>query len=209
MFDRDHWQEIYSALASNKLRTFLTSFGVFWGVFMLVIMLGSGTGLQNGVFQGFSDTATNSFFVWTNRTSKAYEGLPEGRRVRLNNEDTLVLRTQVVDAAVIAPRIQLRGYGTGNNVSRGTKAGAFTVMGDSPVFGEINVMRITDGRFLNDFDIVERRKVAVIGSRVVEVLFDDATDPIGQYIRINGVFFKVVGTFRPAGADDGGSEGED
>jgi putative ABC transport system permease protein len=206
VFDRDHWQEIYSALSGNKLRTFLTAFGVFWGVFMLVIMLGSGTGLQNGVFQDFADTATNSFFVWTRSTTRPYQGLPVGRRMRLTNEDTEILRKQVPDAAVVAPRIQLRGYGTGNNVSRGKQAGAFTVMGDSPVIRDISVVRMTEGRFLNPLDIVERRKVAVIGSRVVEVLFEDGTDPIGEYIRINGVFFKVVGTFRPDGADEDGND---
>ena len=204
MFDRDHWQEIYSALSSNKLRTFLTAFGVFWGVFMLVVMLGSGSGLQNGISQDFAGTATNSFFVWPRGTSKPYQGLPAGRRLRLNDEDTLAIREQVPQAAVIAPRNQLRGYGTGNNVSRGSQAGAFTVMGDLPVIREIELVRLTRGRFLNELDVAERRKVAVIGSRVVEVLFAEGEDPVGEYFRINGVYFKIVGTFRPHGSGEDG-----
>ncbi len=206
MLDRDHWQEIYSALSSNKLRTFLTAFGVFWGIFMLVVMLGSGTGLENGVSQDFSGTATNSFFVWTRGTTMPYQGLPPGRRLRLDDEDTEAIRAQVPEAAVVAPRNQLRGYGTGNNVSRGSKAGAFTVMGDTPVIREIELVRLTQGRFLNQLDMAERRKVAVIGSRVVEVLFAEGQDPIGEYVRVNGVYFKVVGTFRP---HDSGEDGND
>jgi putative ABC transport system permease protein len=196
MFDLDHWREIYDALSHNKLRTFLTAFGVFWGIFMLVVMLGSGNGLSNGVNQGFADGATNSFYVWTRATTKPYRGLPAGRRFELNNEDTQAIKDRVPEAQVVAPRLQLGGFSQGNNVTRGTKSGAFSVMGDYPEFRVIQSVRVERGRFLNRIDLADRRKVAVIGTRVYQLLFEDEEDPIGEYIRVNGVYFKVVGLFR-------------
>ncbi|MDH3743760.1 MAG: ABC transporter permease [Acidobacteriota bacterium] len=197
MFDLDNWHEIYSSLAKNRLRTALTAFGVFWGIFMLMVLLGSGRGLENGVNSDFSGTATNSFYIWTWRTSKPYRGLPSGRRFELSNRDTEAIRHEVPEAAVIAPRNQLGGFRGGNNVTRGIKAGAFNVMGDYPQILDIQPIRIVDGRFLNAHDLEEARKVAVIGSRVREVLFTDDEEPIGDYIKINGVYFKVVGIFTP------------
>jgi len=194
MFDLDHWREIYEVLSANKLRTFLTAFGVFWGLFMLMVMLGSGNGLENGVRKDFSDSATNSFFVWGRATTKPYRGLKIGRPIVLTNEDTAAIRAQVPDAEVVAPRLQLGGYRSGNNVTRGTKAGSFNVMGDTPDIRRIQGMELERGRFLNDLDLRERRKVAVIGSRVVELLFEPDEDPIGEHILVAGVHFRVVGT---------------
>jgi len=196
LFDLDHWQEIYNALSRNKLRTFLTAFGVFWGIFMLVVMLGSGNGLRNGVSQDFDNNATNTFFVWTQRTGKPYRGLPRGRSFDLTNEDVRAVREKVPEAKIVAPRNQLGGYRGGNNVTRGTKAGAFSVMGDIPEIRQIQSVHVTRGRFLNPLDLEQRRKVAIIGSRVHEVLFEPEEDPIGQNIRINGVYFRVMGVFR-------------
>jgi putative ABC transport system permease protein len=197
LFDQDRWQEILNALASNKTRTFLTAFGVFWGIFMLVILIGSGNGLENGTTREFADGATNSFFVWTRSTTKPYKGLPAGRRFDMNNVDTEALRQQLSEINVIAPRNQLGGYGTGNIVSRGNEAGSFNVMGDYPQIRVIQSVRVRQGRFLNDLDLQERRKVAVIGSRVYEVLFESDEDPIGDHVRINGVYFKVIGVHYP------------
>jgi putative ABC transport system permease protein len=196
MFDRDHWQEIGAALAKNRLRTFLTAFGVFWGILLLVLLLGSGNGLNNGVMAGFEGTATNSFFVWGMRTSKPFAGLPAGRSIEFTDEDTEALEAQVADAEVIAPRLQLGGFGGGNRVVRKGEAGAFNVMGDHPAIFTIQPVRLERGRFLNRFDVADQRKVAVIGLRVVEILFERDEDPIGESIAINGVEFKVVGTFR-------------
>ena len=196
-FDPDHWQEILEVLRGNKTRTFLTAFGVFWGIFMLMVMLGSGNGLSNGVEEGFSDGATNSVFVWSQRTSKPWRGLPTGRSVQLEIADAAAIREQVPEAGVVCPRNQLGGWRGGNNITRGTKAGAFSVMGDFPDIARIQSVRLVAGRFINPLDIEERRKVAVIGPRVQEVLFDKGEDPIGGHIRINGVYFKVVGVFKP------------
>jgi putative ABC transport system permease protein len=197
MFDLDNWQEIYASLAKNRLRTALTAFGVFWGIFMLMVLLGSGRGLENGVNSDFTGSATNSFYVWTQRTSKPFRGLPAGRRFRLSNADTEAIRREVPEAAVIAPRNQLGGFQGGNNVTRGVKAGAFNVMGDYPEIVDIQPIRILEGRFLNDLDLEESRKVAVIGSRVKDLLFAEGEEAIGDHVKINGVYFKVIGVFGP------------
>ena len=209
MFDLDHWREIFNALGSNKLRTLLTAFGVFWGIFMLMIMLGSGNGLENGVTADFGGTATNSFFVWTRSTTKPYRGLPAGRRYNFNNDDIAAVRELVPEAQVIAPRNQLSGFGSGNNVIRGSQAGAFNIYGDYPEYRLVQDMRIVRGRFINQLDINDRRKVAVIGGRVQEVLFEPGEDPIGDHVRINGVYFKVVGVFRSIQSGDSGQRDEE
>ncbi len=195
MFDSDKWQEIFSSLRKNKLRTFLTAFGVFWGIFMLIIMLGSGNGLENGVTKNFGGTATNSIFIWTQRTSMPYAGLPEGRWFNMRNEDVIALKHQVPEIEHLAPRNQLRGYRGGNNVSHGTKSGAFSVMGDYPDIQHITPLDILQGRFINQYDIDEKRKICVIGTNVKDVLFGEE-NPINKYVKINGVFFKVVGVWK-------------
>ncbi len=195
IFDLDHWQEIWVSLSRNKLRTALTAFGVFWGIFMLVVMLGSGSGLSNGVEAGFAGGATNSFFVWTRATSEPFRGLPVGRRFSMDNADVAALRELVPEARTIAPRNQLGGFRGGTNVTRGLRSGGFDVMGDEPAIREIQSIRMVEGRFLNRLDLEQRRKVAVIGTRVREVLFELGEDPIGLSIEINGVYFMVVGVF--------------
>lgn len=196
MFDLDHLNEIWIALSRNRLRTFLTAFGVFWGIFLLVILLGSGQGLKNGVTQGFSAIATNSFFVWGQRTSKPYAGLPAGREVEFTDDDTAALERELSGARVIAPRLQLGGWRGGATATRGTESGAFTVMGDVPEIATIQSLLVDRGRFLNHLDNREKRKVAVLGTRSVDVLFPEGEDPIGETVDINGVAFQVIGTFR-------------
>jgi len=195
MFDLDRWQEIYHVLSKNKLRTFLTAFGVFWGIFMLVIMLGSGNGLQRGVTQNFGDMATNSVFIWTQQTTVPYKGFPRGRRYNFENEDALAIKQGVPEIKYLAPRMQAGGYEQTNNVIRGLKSGVFNIMGDYPVFNKIDPLNFLKGRFINDIDIAEKRKVAVIGTRVVDFLFKKDEEPINQYIQIQGVYFLVIGVF--------------
>lgn len=194
MFDLDKWQEIFYSLKQNKLRSFLTAFGVFWGIFMLIVMLGSGNGLQNGVTQGFGDFATNSVFVWAQRTTVEYKGFSKGRFFNYNNDDTKAIRKSVSGIKYMAPRLRGNFFG-GDNVIRGLNSGAFQILGDYPDMNLIDPVNIETGRFLNDIDIEKRRKIVVIGSRVKESLFEPDEDPIGEYIRIQGVYFKVVGVF--------------
>jgi len=198
MFDRDKWQEIFHTLKKNKLRTFMTAFGVFWGIFMLIIMLGSGKGLENGVSQGMGNFATNSVFIWTQQTTIPYKGLPRGRNFNFRNDDIAALIQNIPEIKYLSPKIRGWSLGEGNNnVIRKDKTGAFSILGEYPAWNLIDPMEIPKGRFLNEFDIAQKRKVAVIGSRVQELLFEKDEDPIGQYIRIQGVFFQVVGTFKP------------
>ena len=195
MFDSDKWQEIYSSLRKNTLRTILTAFGVSWGIFMLVVMLGAGKGLENGIISGFGGTVTNSVFIWTQRTSIPYAGLPKGRWFNMKNEDMEAIRHGVPEIEYLAPRNQLRGYNGGNNVSFKTKSGNFSVMGDYPEIQFIAPMDLLQGRFINQFDIAEKRKVVVIGTNVRDVLFGDK-NPINENVKINGVYFKVVGVWK-------------
>jgi putative ABC transport system permease protein len=208
MFDLDRWQEIMSALKKNKLRTFFTAFGVFWGVFMLVIMLGSGTGLKNGVTSDFGDFATNSVFMWTRSTTIPYKGLPRGRNYNFRNDDIAALKREIPEIDILSPRTQGGGFNGGNNVVRGYKSGAFSVMGDYPEWNLIDPVNVEKGRFLNHADLNEKRKVAVIGSKVYEVLFKPGEEAIGQYIQIQGIFFQVVGVFKPrqSGVNFGGDK---
>lgn len=196
LFDLDHWQEIAAALGKNRLRTFLTAFGVFWGIFLLVLLLGSGNGLSNGVMAGFSGTATNSIFVWGMRTSKPFAGLDAGRSIDFTNADVEALRRQVPEAEVIAPRLQKGGWRGGATARRAGEVGAFNVMGDHPEIFTIQSMVLDRGRLLNRLDIAEARKVAVIGTRAVETLFERDEEPVGDAIEIDGVWFKVIGVFK-------------
>lgn len=195
MFDTDKWQEIIYSLRQNKLRSFLTAFGVFWGIFMLIVMLGSGNGLQNGVTQGFGDFATNSVFIWTQRTTVEYKGFPKGRFFNYDNDDIVAIQKNVKNIKYLAPRLRAGGFRGGDNVVRGLNSGAFQINGDFPDINLIDPVNIDEGRFINDIDIEQKRKVVVIGKRVQESLFRPDEDPLGEYIRIQGVYFKVVGVF--------------
>jgi len=192
MFDLDKWQEIFITIRKNKLRTFLTVFGIGWGIFMIIILLGAGKGLQNGVERDFSAWATNSGFFWSERTTISYGGFQPGRSVRFTNEDTDILRKKINGLSYLAPRNRLRG--AGNNVNYDNKTGNFSVYGDFPGYSKIQLVDIAAGRFINDKDISDERKVAVIGRNVKDVLFEDE-DPIGKYIKVSGVNFLVVGLF--------------
>lgn len=204
-FDRDNWQEIIATIKKNKLRTALTMLGVGWGIFMLVIMLGCGNGLRNGVLRGFSGLGKNSMFLWSQSTTKPYKGLKAGRNFMYNNADVATLR-QIPELERVCPRLILRGFRESNTVVRGLKTGSFEVLGDVPeVFGVVK-FGLSAGRFLNQKDMMDRRKVCTIGARVREVLFKKDENPIGQYIRISGVYFMVVGVTRPVMSGQEGQE---
>jgi putative ABC transport system permease protein len=194
MFDLDRWQEIYHVLSKNVLRTILTAFGVFWGMFMLVILMGSGNGLQTGVMGSFGSFATNSFFMWGQSTSMPYQGFRKGQQVVFTNGDTEALKRELTSAVVIAPKRQLGGYRSSSYVTRGKNSGnSFGVSGDVPEIMTISPKKITAGRWINNKDLEDKRKVAVIGSRVRDVLFETNENPIGEYINISGIYFLVIG----------------
>lgn len=206
MFSRDKWSEILESLTSNMFRTILTAFGVFWGIFILVILLASGTGLENGVKKGFSGVATNSMFMWAQTASQAYKGLPKGRRYNFKLDDIEAIKDEVNGLKYVSPRNQLGGFGGANNVTRGLKSGAFNVYGDYPDIINQEPTTILQGRFINENDINKRRKVAVIGEGVLQELYDFDEDPLGTYIKIQGVNFMVIGIFKKKGFGPGDNE---
>ena len=178
------------------MRTFLTSLGVGWGIFMLVIMLGAGNGLKNGVLHGFKGTATNCFFMWAQKTTKACKGMKPGRSFTFNNADVLAL-SELKEVEIASPQIQLGGHRGSNSVQRGLKADNFEIVGVYPSINLIQPIKIVSGRFVNENDIREKRKVCIIGSRVKDVLFTTNEDPLGGYIRVSGVYFQVIGISAP------------
>ncbi|WP_114308627.1 ABC transporter permease [Winogradskyella arenosi] len=196
MFSRDRWDEILEALNANKFRTLLTAFGVFWGITILVLLLALTNGLKNGVTADFGDFATNSMFMWSQGTSKPYKGLPKGRYFNFKIDDVAALKTAVPNLKYVSPRNQLGGFNGANNVTRGTKTGAFEIYGDYPEYIKQQPMDILQGRFLSYSDINAKRKICVIGTGVLNSLYDKGEPVLGTYIKINGVNFMVVGSFK-------------
>lgn len=195
MFNKERWSEILEALNANRFRTFLTAFGVFWGILILIILLALTKGLRNGVEKEFGNYATNTIFMWGQRTSIPYKGLPKGRGIRFKTGDKALLEQTMPELKYISPRNQLGGFQGSNNVTRREKTGAFSIYGDYPEFIKQQPMDITAGRFLNYSDIKEKRKICIIGKDVIKTLFDKNEKVIGNYIQINGVNFTVAGTF--------------
>tara|TARA_R110002074_G_scaffold122612_5_gene257310 strand:- start:29701 stop:30957 length:1257 start_codon:yes stop_codon:yes gene_type:complete len=207
MFNKDRWKEILEVLSSNVFRTLATSFGVGWGIFILIILLAAGKGLENGIRADFGDIATNTMFMWSRNTTIPYKGLPKGRRFSFKLEDVQAINDNVPNLRFISPRNQLGGFGGANNVVRGLKTGAFNVYGDYPQIIRQEPMTITSGRFLNQNDIEDKRKIAVIGDGVKNELYKLGEVVLGTYVKIQGVNFMVVGTYQKK-SDGGGEEGQ-
>lgn len=207
MFNKDRWLEIIEVLTTNVWRTILTAFGVCWGIFILIVLLAAGKGLENGIKQDFGDIATNTMFMWTRATTRGYEGLPKGRSFEFKINDVQAIRDNVPNLRFISPRNQLGGFGGNNNVVRGIRTGAYNVYGDYPEIINQDPMEVTSGRFLNYNDINEKRKVAIIGQGVKNDLYDKDEDALGTYIKIQGVNFMVIGTYKKNNSG-GGEEGQ-
>jgi len=195
MFDLDKWQEIFASLARHKLRTFLTAFGVFWGIFLLMTLLGVGKGIQNGVLDGFGSSLVNRFWIWGETTTVAYRGLNEGRQIELTLDDAYAIRDLIPEVKAVSASTGLWGEYT---VSYQDKNGSYSVNGDLPAVFELRHFAMKEGRFLNQVDIDEKRKVAVIGAKVAEILFEKE-NPVGKHILIKGLYFLVVGVFDISG----------
>lgn len=206
MFDREKWNEILEALTANTFRTVMTAFGVFWGIFILVILLAASNGLENGVKKGFDGIATNTMFMWTQGVSKAYKGLPKNRQFEFRNNDVEALKQKFPDLLYVSPRNQLGDFNGVSNVIRGTKTGAYTIYGDYPELIKQEQMEIVKGRFINQQDIVAKRKVTIIGNGVIAELYKNTEEVIGTYIKINGINFMVVGVYKSKGNDNGDAE---
>ncbi len=195
MFDLDRWQEIWVTITRNKIRSFLTGLGVFWGILMLVLLLGAGNGMKYGIYKNVDGFATNSAFFFTNRTGEAYKGYKKGRWWSMRNRDIETIRARVKGLKYISPMVM--SWGGENNVVKGQKAGTYNVRGVYSDYFHIETQHILKGRLLNDIDVREKRKVCLIGDIVEEVLFEHGEDPVGQYIRVNGIYYQVVGVIKP------------
>ena len=208
MFNRDRWKEILEVLTSNWFRTLLTAFGVFWGILILIILLSAGKGLENGIKQDFNGVATNTMFMWTQSTTMAYEGLPEGRRFNFKLGDVDLIREKVPELKIISPRNALRGPDGVDNVVYGTESGSYRIFGDYPEIIQQNPMYVAKGRFINHNDIKEKRKVVVIGDGIRKDLYENDENVLGTYIKISGVNFMVVGTYKEKTSNGGNQDSE-
>jgi len=188
LFDLDKWREILSTLTKHKLRTAMTALGVIWGIFMLVVMMGAGAALENAAMFEFGKFSTKSMFVWTERTTVPYKGLQAGRTFPLYMDDITAIQNNIKGVDQISPRLWL----TVDQVVRKDKEGAFSVRGETEALIKLEPVKMARGRFINPIDLAERRKVIVIGKRVAEVLFGEE-EPLGEYLKIKGVWFQIVG----------------
>jgi len=197
MFDLDKWQEITSALKKNKLRTALTGSGVMFGILILVTLLGLGMGFQNKMKSSLGNLATNSTIFWTERTTKPYKGLPRNRRFQFDNSDLIAMKRSIPEIEDIAPQIDAWSNGDPYNTFKDDKKGNFRIKGTSPEMNKVVPVEVLSGRFINENDLKEMRKVITIGPRVIELMFEDDDEPLGQYLKINGIFFQIIGTVKP------------
>ncbi|PLW93867.1 MAG: hypothetical protein C0591_13790 [Marinilabiliales bacterium] len=198
MFDLDKWQEIFSTIRKNKLRTALTGFSVAWGIFMLVVLLGSGYGLENGVKREFQGDAVNYISINSGVTSTAYKGMKAGRRIRFTNEDREIMdKIQYVEKS--SSRTFL--FQENNTISYKNEYGTFDIFAISPEYRDVEILTMTSGRFLNQKDITDYRKSVVLGRLVYEALFKGGEEAVDKYVKVSGVPFKVVGVFDDPGQD--------
>ncbi|HTQ02274.1 MAG TPA: ABC transporter permease [Polyangiaceae bacterium] len=199
--DLDTWQEIWATLRRNRLRALLTASGVFWGLFMLILLLGLGRGLERGAL-ALSELAPRAVYVWGQRTGMPYRGLQPGRYVHFEDDDVTRLRA-IPGVEFVAARLRFGGWRDNAQVSHAGKTGAVNVLGDMPDYARIEPLSIDRGRFLNHPDLAGARKVAVIGSKARGVLFANA-NPLGEWLEINGVHFVIVGEIHSDKAGDDG-----
>ncbi|WP_067145043.1 ABC transporter permease [Pseudotamlana agarivorans] len=190
LFDRDTWQEVFDSLSKNKLRSILTMVGVWWGILLLIGLLGSARGLENSFNRLFGDFATNTVFIWGQNTGKSFKGFQEGRRVNLTLTDAKKIEENVQGVEFVLPRSQQPTVITRNFLS-----GSFQMAGDYPLLDQLQKKKLIHGRFINQSDIHDRKKIAVISEDAYKQLFEVDEDPIGKYLDVNGINFLVVGMF--------------
>ncbi len=188
MFDRDHWREILQSLNSHRLRTLLTGFGVFWGIFMLTVLLGVGKGVENGFLRVFRNGSIYEVSLLAGKTTLPFHGLRPGRQIDFSIDDVEAM-ARVPGVALVTPVKRLTGY----KVRWQQRSAPFNIVGQYPAANAINNLTVTRGRLLNAFDLKEGRRVALIDPRVISALFGPGQDPLGQIIAIEDIPFRVVG----------------
>jgi putative ABC transport system permease protein len=202
LLDSDTWQEIYNSIRKNKIRTGITIIGVMWGIFLLVVLLGVAKGVENNFNRLFGDFATNSVFVWAQQTSKPFKGFQEGKGLQLKMADLEAINKEIKGLEFVVPRHQTQGLAVNK-----FKSGNFGIFGDYPEFDKVQKRNLVYGRFINEGDIKEKRKVCIIEEEIYKQLFEKDENPIGQYIKINGINYNVVGMYREGQLRTGGPQG--
>lgn len=194
--DTEKWHEIFKTLGQHKLRTSLTAFGVFWGIFMLTLLLGAGKGLENGVNEGFP-RVPNIVWVWVQgSTQLPYEGMPIGRQITFKPEDVAAIEKNVPSVGFVRGQNSVGIWsGTPPYTVHKDKNGTFYIEGTHAHMDNIHSLRMKEGRYFNEFDDLEKRKTVIIGTRVRTQLFAADENPLGADIIINGISFKVIGVF--------------
>ncbi|WMI66976.1 ABC transporter permease [Aestuariibaculum sp. YM273] len=190
LFDRDTWQEVLDSLNKNKLRSVLTMVGVWWGILLLIGLLGSARGLENSFNRLFGDFATNSVFIWGQKTSKPFKGFQEGKSVQLSLTDAKKIEENIDGIEFVLPRNQQQVSAT-----RNFQTGSFSMAGDYPLLDKLQKKDLLNGRFINENDIKDNKKVVAISDDVYKQLFEKDENAIGEYVELNGINFKVIGVF--------------
>ena len=197
MFDRDNWNEIFLTIRKNKLRSFLTAFSVSWGIMMLIILLGAGKGLENGVYNSFRDDALNSLFINSGQTSIAYDGMQPGRYIQLDNQDYELLTSSFDEVEFKTARYSIWNN---NTVSHKTNYGRYSIRAVHPGHEQLERTEVLRGRYINELDLAELRKVVILSKAIVADLFK-GEEPLGKFVNINGILFKVVGVYIDHGSE--------
>lgn len=200
ILDKDTWQEIFGSIRKNKLRTGITIIGVMWGLFLLVALLGAARGIENKFNSMFGDIATNSMFVWTQQTGKAFKGFQKGRNIRLKYGDVTTIADNIKGVERVVPRFR-----RSTQVTLGFKSISTGVFGDYPVLIDMEKINLEYGRFINENDIKYSKKVCVIKSGLYKQLFEKDENPIGAYIKINDINYQVIGMYKDSGINMGPS----
>ncbi|MFV0540316.1 MAG: ABC transporter permease [Aestuariibaculum sp.] len=201
LFDRDTWQEVFDSFNKNKLRSVLTMIGVWWGILLLIGLLGSARGLENSFNRLFGDFATNSVFMWGQNTSKPFVGFQEGREVKLFLSDTRKVEENVEGVEFVLPRNQRTVMATNDFLT-----GSFRMAGDYPLLNQLQKKKLIHGRFINQGDIDDNRKIAVISEDAYKQLFEKDEEAIGEYIVIDDISYKIVGIFEVGNVNMGPSQ---
>ncbi|MBT3621790.1 MAG: FtsX-like permease family protein [Flavobacteriales bacterium] len=208
LFDKDTWQEIFSSIEQNKVRTIITVIGVLWGIFLYIVLSGAAKGIDHGFERQFERISSNSLFVWGQATSVPYDGFKTGRQINFKLSDVTALKNRIPEIQHIAPRNSSGVFGGSKaQLVNGQKKGSYNIYGDFPIYTTIATKTIFDGgRFINESDIKDKRKVCVIGERTQQELFKEDESPIGKFVRINGIHFRIIGVTKFV---DGGGPGND
>ena len=200
LFERDTWQEVYDSMSKNKLRTGITMVGVWWGILLLIALLGAAKGMENSFNRIFGDFATNSVFVWGQSTSMPFKGFQEGKRVRLKLSHVDKIKDNIEGIEFVVPRNRNQALVVHNFLS-----GNFSVNGDYPLLDQIQKKKMIEGRFINQNDINLNKKVAVISEDIYKQLFEKDENPIGAYVQMNSINFTIIGVFQNGNVNMGPS----